>query len=193
MSGFEVIRNLSGINLPVVVIVTAYNQHAIQAFDAGAADYLLKPVRGDRLQKAVERAKNLVGKPKEIVRDLARIAGHPEILSALKPVQKLVGRLGREYFLLDPDEVLALQAEGEVVWILTAQRRLLAGQTLRTIEPRLPAPHFQRIHRNAIVNVNHVRKISALSSKRWLMTLSNQLEFVVSKRQAQSVRRILHW
>jgi DNA-binding LytR/AlgR family response regulator len=57
----------------------------------------------------------------------------------------------------------------------------------------LPMPFFQRIHRNAIVNVNHVRKISALSSKRWLMTLSNGTEFVASKRQAQSVRRVLQW
>jgi|SRR5579862_7665485 len=193
MSGFEVIRHLNGPTLPVVVIVTAYNQHAIQAFDAGATDYLLKPVRSDRLAKAVERAKKLMGKPKEIANDLAKIGGQPEVLTALKPVHKLVGRLGREYFLLDPEEVLAIQAESELVWIITADRRLLAGQTLRAIEPRLPGPFFQRIHRNTIVNVNHVRKITALSSKRWLMTLGNGLELVASKRQAQHVRRILHW
>ena len=52
---------------------------------------------------------------------------------------------------------------------------------------------FQRVHRNAIVNVNHVRKMSALSSQRWLITLSNSLQLVASKRQAHGIRHILHW
>ena len=52
---------------------------------------------------------------------------------------------------------------------------------------------FQRVHRNAIVNVNHVRKMSALSSQRWLITLSNSLQLIVSKRQAHSIRQILQW
>ena len=58
MSGFEVVRNLDA-PLPVIVIVTAFDQHAIQAFEAGAVDYLLKPVSEDRLAKAVDRAKSL--------------------------------------------------------------------------------------------------------------------------------------
>src|SRR5262249_8589635 len=62
MGGFDVIRHLSGSRLPVVVIVTAFDQHAIEAFEAGAVDYLLKPVRTARLQKAVERARRLLGK-----------------------------------------------------------------------------------------------------------------------------------
>src|ERR1700755_499206 len=66
MSGFEVVRNLSGPNLPVVVIVTAFDHHAIQAFDAGAIDYLLKPVSEARLRTAVERAQNLLDRPNEI-------------------------------------------------------------------------------------------------------------------------------
>src|ERR1700749_4967495 len=59
MSGFEVIQNMRGLPPPVVVIVTAFDQHAIQAFDAGAVDYLLKPVRTARLTKAVQRAEAL--------------------------------------------------------------------------------------------------------------------------------------
>ena len=71
--GFEVVRRLGGAHLPVIVVVTAFHQHAIEAFEAGAIDYLLKPVRGERLQKAVERAKTLLGKPREIARNLAKI------------------------------------------------------------------------------------------------------------------------
>jgi DNA-binding LytR/AlgR family response regulator len=196
MGGFEVISHLGGTLLPVIVIVTAFNEHAIQAFDAGAVDYLLKPVRGERLQKAVERAKRILGRPREIARDLANIASSfgaaGGAFESLVPTRKLVGRIGREYFLLDDDEVLALQAEGELVWVITEKRKFLANQTLRTLEMRLPST-FQRVHRNAIVNVKHVRKMSALSSHRWLMTLVNEMEFVVSKRQAHHIRHLLQW
>lgn len=104
-----------------------------------------------------------------------------------------MGRRGEEYVLLDADEVLAFQAEGELVWIITAKHRLLATHSLRDLEGRLGASPFRRVHRNAIVNVNHVRKMSALSSQRWLLTLSNQQQVTVSKRQAASVREMLHW
>ena len=190
MEGFEVIRNLSGPRLPVIVIVTAFHQHAMEAFEAGAIDYLLKPVSEARLRKAVERAKNLLGKPLEIAQDLAKIASAAETTSNSSR-RKLVGRAGREYYLLDTDEVLALQAEGELVWIVTPKRRYLASQTLRALETSLQSLSFQRVHRNAIVNINHVRKVISLTSHRWMLTLTNDLQFVVSKRQAHNIRRIL--
>ena len=192
MSGFEVVRSLSGPHLPVIVIVTAFDQHAIEAFEAGAVDYLLKPVNAARLEKAVERARNLLGRPVEVADNLARLAdssGPPD----RSRTRKVVGRSGEDYVLLDAGEVLAFQAERELVWIITSKQRLLATQSLRGIEERLGAPQFQRVHRNAIVNVNHVRKMSALSSQRWLITLSNALQLVVSKRQAHNIRRILDW
>jgi DNA-binding LytR/AlgR family response regulator len=171
--------------------VTAYQQHAIEAFEAGAIDYLLKPVRGPRLQKAVERAKALLGKPVEIAEDLAKIASVADTPGSLTP-RKLVGRIGRDYFLLDLSEVLVLQAEREVVWIVTSKSRFLYPQTLHTFETTILEPSFQRVHRNAIVNINHVRQMSALTSHRWMLTLSNQQQLVVSKRQAHNIRRLLH-
>ena len=61
------------------------------------------------------------------------------------------------------------------------------------LEERLKNSSFRRIHRSALINVDHVRKMSALSSQRWLITLSNDREFIASKRQAQSVRQLLSW
>jgi two-component system LytT family response regulator len=182
MQGFEVIRNITGSRLPVIVIVTAFDRHAIEAFDAGAIDYLLKPVRTERLAKAVERARTLVGKPLATAEALAKIAP--------AGARKLVGRIGRDYFLLDQEEVLALQAEGPLVWIITSSRRFLSPQTLAAMETTLPQP-FQRVHRNAIVNINHVRQMTALTSHRWLLTLSNRQELIVSKRLAHNIRRLL--
>ena len=189
MSGFEVVRNLNGPSPPAVVIVTAFDQHAIEAFERGAIDYLLKPISEARLHKAVERARVLQGKTAAIAENLSRITSVNETPSAAR--RKVVGRVGSEYYLLDADDVLAFQAEGELVWIITMRQRLLASQSLRMIENHLREPQFQRVHRNAIVNVNHVRKMSALSSQRWLLTLSNSLQLVVSKRQAHSIRQLL--
>jgi two-component system LytT family response regulator len=192
MGGFEVARNLRGARLPVIVIITAYDQHAIEAFEAGAIDYLLKPVSETRLRKAIERAGALRGKPLEVAENLAKIASTPDSAAPSKG-RKIVGRIGEEYFILDSNEVLAFQAEGELVWIITSKNRYLCAQSLRGIEGRLNQLQFQRVHRNAIVNVNHVRKMSALSSQRWLLTLSNQQQLIVSKRQAHNIRQLLQW
>jgi two-component system LytT family response regulator len=190
MSGFEVVGSLGGSSLPVIIIVTAFDQHAIQAFEAGAVDYLLKPVSEARLAKAVDRAKTLLNRPVEIANRVATIAS---ISTPAAPARgrKVVGRAGSDYILLDADEVVAFQAERELVWIITAKQRLLATLSLRALEDRLGEPQFQRVHRNAIVNVNHVRKLSVLSSQRWCITLSNSLQVVVSKRQAHKIRQIL--
>lgn len=190
MGGFEVVRALEGRSSPVVVIVTAFDQHAIQAFEAGAIDYLLKPIRQERLQKCIERARKLRGRPRAVAENIAKIATTPDESSGSRG-HRIVGKSGSEYFMLDPNDVLAFQAEGELVWIITGKHRFLAAQSLRTMESRLEKSQFQRVHRNAIVNVNHVRKMSPMTSQRWMLTLSNQQQLIVSKRQAHNIRAIL--
>jgi DNA-binding LytR/AlgR family response regulator len=112
MSGFEVVRSLKGPDMPVVIIVTAFDQHAIEAFDAGAVDYLLKPVSTARLRTAVERARFLLGKPAEVAANLSKLAAIPQ---SEEPVtRRIVGRSGDDYFLLDLDEILAFQADREI-------------------------------------------------------------------------------
>jgi len=193
MSGFEVARELRGSPSPVVIVVTAFNQYAIEAFEAGAIDYLLKPVSEARLRRAVERAKRLQGNPLEIDDEVARIVSLAEMSETPKR-RKLVGRGGEDYFFLDEDEILTFQAERELVWIVTTRQRLLATQSLRAIEDRLKdSSQFLRIHRNAIVNVNHIHSMAVASSNRWVLTLSNSLQLIVSKRQAHKIRQILHW
>jgi two-component system, LytTR family, response regulator len=192
MSGFDVVRGLSESSPPVIVIVTAFDQHAIRAFEVGAIDYLLKPVSEARLMKAVERAKRLMTNPGEIANQVAKIAS-VETHSGQVSSRRVVGRSGDDYVLLDANEVLAFQAERELVWIITSRQRFLATQSLRAIDQRLGEPQFQRVHRNAIVNVHHVRKMTAMSSQRWCITLSNSLQIVVSKRQAHKIRQILRW
>lgn len=194
MGGFELLSHLTGGFMPAIIMVTAFDQHAIRAFEAGAVDYLLKPVAQPRLQQALERARRLKGNPRAVAENIAhlqQIAAPGS--SAEARLRKIVGKTGEEYFLFSPEEVLAFQADGDLVWIVTAKKRYLATQNLKTLEERLSSDSFRRVHRNALVNVNQIRKMSMLTSQRWLITLSNGQEFIVSKRQAHRVRDVLHW
>lgn len=200
LSGFEVIKKLpSAGRIPMVVIVTAYDQHAIQAFEAGAIDYLLKPISQDRLALAVERAMRLRNRPGAMAERLANmqeVAESPHVRSQspqIGPARRIVARSGDEYLLLNSEEVFAFQAEGDLVWIITAKKRYLATQSLKLLQEKLQNTSFRRIHRKALVNIDHVRKMSTLSSQRWMVTLSNNQEFIVSKRQARNVRQLLTW
>ena len=193
MGGFEVIQRLrGGPHLPVIIVVTAYDQHAIRAFDEGAIDYLLKPVSQPRLIQALDRARQLHNSRADVAESLVRLQEISNGPATPQP-RKIVGRLAEEYFLLNASEVLAFQADAEMVWIITARQRYLATQSLRMLQVKLEGGSFRRIHRNALVNVDHIRKLAALSSNRWLITLDNNQEFVVSKRMAHNVRQILSW
>jgi len=194
MNGFELLEHLNGAHPPAVVMVTAYDQHALRAFDAGAVDYLLKPINRTRLAQALERAKRVAGDPVQAAEHIAalqRIA--PAAGATPTKVRKIVGKLGEEYFLLGVNEVLAFQADGDTTWIITAKQRYAATQNLSAIEERLRNSPFRRIHRNALVNIEQIRKMSMITSQRWLLTLNNGMEFIVSKRQAKNVRDVLNW
>jgi len=192
MNGFEVVRNLRGTRMPIIVIATAFDQNAIEAFEVGAVDYLLKPISEARLQRTLERVRELQDRPVERANAIAKITAAEEQPPKNVLARKILGRVGAAHVLLEPDEILAFQADGELVWIVGTRQKLLATQTLRALEERLE-PQFKRVHRNAIVNVNHVRTITTLSSQRWQVTLSNSLQIIVSKRQARNIRRILNW
>jgi two-component system LytT family response regulator len=143
------------------------------------------------LRASVERVRKVLGRPAEIAASIDKIASAQPVNAPWS--RKVVGRSGEEYFLLDTDDVLVFQADGGFVWIVTAKQRFVATQTLRAITEHLKEPQFYRIRRNAIVNANHIRKMAAMSSQRWLITLSNGLQLTGSKRMARKIRAILHW
>ena len=194
MGGFEVLRHFTGGRLPAVIMVTAFDQHAVRAFEAGALDYLLKPVSQARLQQAIERASRLRRNPRELFENIANLQQIAPVVSPVDTrLRKIVGKADEEYFLLDIEDVLAFQADGDLVWIITGKQRYLATQNLKTLEERLRGGSFRRIHRSALVNINRICKMSMITSQRWLITLNNGQTFTVSKRQAHTVRDVLHW
>ena len=180
LDGFSVARTLRGARLPLVIYVTAFESHALQAFETGAVDYLLKPVRRERLAGALEKAR-------------ATLAGLQPAPAPPAELRRIVGRLGNDLHMLNPDDVIAFVAEGDTVRIVTAQGRYYADYSLRVLETKLPPPRFRRIHRGTIINTDHIRRISPMTSKRWLLKMSNGLEAIVSKRMASVIREATSW
>jgi DNA-binding LytR/AlgR family response regulator len=178
LDGLSVVRSLSGDRTPLIIFVTAYENHALAAFEVGAIDYLLKPVRRERLEKALEKARR-------------QLKSAPP--AASEAPRKIVGRRGSDLYLLDPAEIVAFQAEGELVHIITTARRYLSDHSLKGLGEKLDEKRFRRIHRSTIINTDHIRKISPLSSKRWMLKMSNNFEAVVSKRLASAIREDTRW
>lgn len=174
MDGFAVARNLAGRPTPVIIYVTAYQEHALQGFETGAVDYLLKPVRRERLEAALEKARR-------------QLAGLRPAVAPEAP-RKIAGKMGDQIHMLNVADVIGFQADGELVFILTAAGRYFADASLKVLEQRLDPRLFRRVHRKTIINIDHIRTISPLSSKRWMLKMSNGLEVVVSKRLAGLVR-----
>jgi DNA-binding LytR/AlgR family response regulator len=176
LDGLAVVRSLRGALTPLIIFVTAYERHALEAFEVGAVDYLLKPVRRERLEKAIDKARR-------------QLKSAP----AAHAPKKIVGRRGTDLYLLDPAEIVAFQADGELVHIITTGQRYLSDHSLKALEEKLERPRFRRVHRGTLINTDHLRKISPLSSRRWLLKMSNGFEAVVSKRLASAIREQARW
>lgn len=179
--GLAVARRLHPHPLPLVIYVTAFEQHAVAAFETDAVDYLLKPVRPERLQAAIDRAR-------------ARL----EVLGATRqtatePPRRIAARLGEEIHLLDTGDVILFRAAEGGVEIVATSGRYRALHPLREIERRFPPPQFRRIHRAVLVNTAHLRSIAPLSSRRYLLRLTGGIEAVVSKRMASVIREAAQW
>jgi two-component system, LytTR family, response regulator len=190
LDGLATARFLRGSRTPAVIFVTAYERHALEAFEVGAVDYVLKPVRRERLEQAVEKVR------RQAPARMGPSAGPSA--SASGTLHKIVGRRGTDLYLLDPSQIVAFQAEGDLVHIVTASegkagQRYLSDHCLKVLEEKLEQPRFRRVHRGTIINTDHIRKISPLSSKRWLLKMSNGFEAVVSKRLAGSIREQGRW
>jgi len=164
-------------NPPAIVFVTAYDEHALAAFEANAIDYLLKPVRPERLARALAKARVL---NREQQNALVEAGGYLTV-SYRGGVQRIpVG------------EVILLRADSKYVEVWhTQEGAALTEESLRAIEERLPGV-FKRVHRNALVATDRVRGLRKGSTGQLLLVLDGTDQTTeVSRRHAPTVRRLL--
>ncbi len=149
MSGLEVVRQLDP--LPPIVFTTAYDQHAVTAFELNAVDYLLKPFSRERFDQAVQRV--LAAMPPRADTEQALAGAMP---GAPKPLTRLLVRDRQQIFPLAIDEIEYLKSDAKYTLIAARGSQFYVRLPLSEIEPRLDPQRFMRVHRNAIVNLDCV-------------------------------------
>ena len=191
LDGLSVVREIGPERMPAVIFVTAYDEHALAAFEVHALDYVLKPVNRERFADAVTRAAGLV-----------RAGAVEERRDTLR---ELVERLEDE----NPDrERIAIRADGRVVllrvgdidWIEAADDyvRFHVGSTvyvhrdtLTRLEKRLPASRFMRVHRSTIVNVDRIRELQPWFQSDWVIILADGTRLHSGRRYREAIRTYL--
>lgn len=189
-SGLELARALSQAPAPpLVIFVTAYNEHAVAAFDVHALDYLLKPLDDARLAQALARACAMLAPAQRDAYGtalrgyLAPDAGpYPRHLGV-----RSVGRIDR----VDIDDVLWLEAAGNYVQLHLAGRALLHRVALSRLEQHLDPRHFVRVHRGAIVRRAQMSSLAVAGDASYLLALRCGASVPVSERHVDAVRRCM--
>jgi two-component system LytT family response regulator len=161
IDGFGVIEAIGAEAMPLVVFATAYDEHAIRAFDAQALDYLLKPFDEPRFRRTLERVR------RELQSDSSERTALRGVLDALPPGRRYLQRIvvktsGRVVFLKVRD-IDWLEGSGNYVSLHVQKDSYLLRDSLNALEKKLDPEQFIRLHRSAIVNVERIRQITPWS------------------------------
>lgn len=195
LGGFDVLAGVPPERWPLVVFLTAHEEYAVRAFDAHALDYLLKPVDDDRFALALDRARqrlaersagDVLGRVSALLRERGLAAAAP---AGERPaaggggfLQRFAVKTGSRTEFIPAEEVSWLEAEGDYVCLHAAAGRThLIRATLNDLEQHLDPARFVRVHRSTIVAAARVREIHTLSSRDYLLRLTDGTELRMSR------------
>ena len=186
LDGFEVLELLEP--RPEVVFVTAYDQHALRAFEIHAVDYLLKPFSTERFEEAVQRARARIGSgvPRTV---------HPADLSFSAkgdwPLDRIVVRDGTKVTFIPLAKLDFIQAQDDYVLLKTPEKGHLKQQTLASLEQRLDPKRFFRIHRSFIIQLDRLAKLEQAPTESWVAVLLDGTRLPVSKSGYARLREVM--
>jgi len=170
LTGFEVIEKLT--HKPNIIFTTAYEQYAIKAFETFSIDYLLKPIKEERLQQSIYKLKQF-GKADSPI----NISGLQQIIEQFKTPQKATAlpiRTGDRIVLLRFENIVYLEAQDKYVFVFTHDgQKHLTDQSLTTLCEKLP-PQFHRVHKSYIINKDKIREMHRHFNSRYLFILEDK-------------------
>lgn len=186
LTGIEALH-LFPVDGPTVIFCTAHTVHAIAAFDVGAVDYLLKPIEAARLRKALERAREHETRRRfreELLRQQDPSRAAPALERLALPTRQGV-------VLLDPRDVTHACLDGELVTVYTRDGRYLSALSLQELEGRLAGDRFARVHRRALVNLEHVVRLEPTEVGGYTAHTTGGHAIEVSRQAARDLRKRL--
>jgi two-component system LytT family response regulator len=174
LSGFEVLELLD--RDVAVVFVTAYDEHALRAFEVHAVDYLLKPFSAERLGQALTRARQRLGRPQPGLAGIAAAARPPGV-----PLTRLLVREGPQVHVIPVEALEVAEARDDYVCLRSRGREYRKQQTLAELEAQLDPGKFVRVHRSFIVNVERLARIERYAKDSRLAVLKDGTKLPVSR------------
>ena len=193
LDGMGVVRALQARRrAPLVAFVTAYDEHAIAAFEVNALDYLLKPVEGPRLRETLDRARERIEHGELAAEQLSRVEAAEEMYSASLRQQyldRIPVRRRDEVILLPIAQIAYVTAERELLHIMTTRgERHTITYRLKDLETRLDPKRFVRLARGTLANLDMITKINVMPGGTYVAVLSNGKELPVSRLQSRILR-----
>jgi DNA-binding LytR/AlgR family response regulator len=189
LTGLDVARRLSALATPpLIVFVTAFDDHALAAFDAGAVDYVLKPVDDARLSQTLARLRTRVTQPAPDTTALQRLlASLPQLQQAKPAPRPIQASLGREVQLIPPDEVLYFEADARYTRVVHQGGEALIRTPLRELLTQLDPDQFWQIHRSVLVNSRCIARAVRVDEGTMVVTLRGREEKLPVSRQFQGL------
>ena len=181
LNGFEVIEAVGTEKMPLVIFVTAYDQHALKAFQVRALDYLLKPFDRERFQEALQRARTQIQRAE--TGDLGRrlLALVKDLRRDQPKTDRLVVKSGGRLFFLRTDEIDWIEAAGNYVRLHVGTTSHLLRETMNAIEARLDPEKFFRIHRSRIVNMERIQEMQPWLNGEYAVLLRTGTRLTLSR------------
>jgi DNA-binding LytR/AlgR family response regulator len=188
MNGLELASKIRSLpRKPHVIFITAYENYALEAFDVNAADYILKPIEKERLQRAIDKVAAIKnGGEARVPAPAVPAAG------AQQGMGRIVAKSGDRITLVDVSDICFVYVQGDSVYLKTATDKLLTRLTLKELEGKLGSKNFFRTHRSFIVNIRKVREIRPFfnGTCRLVMDDREKSEVPVSRNQTKKLRKL---
>lgn len=185
-SGIEVL--LRADHDPAVIFTTAYDEHAVTAFELGAFDYLVKPFGRERFRQALERLGERLEASSRGVRDPSASDRAAETREKADSLERLFVRTPGEILPVHVDEIVRLEARGDYVQVHQPGNSHLVSLSMSEFERRLDADRFLRVHRSHIVNADHIERIEQEDERRLRLHMSDGSSVVGSRSGSSALR-----